>query len=129
MTLLKKLQKLAREEMLGAILRDETVTPQQAIDKIIANTVTAVLDEIEREVGRRMEHYAHLEHERWSNWQRYCHKIFKEGKFEEFLPRWERQINTSFKDLSEPEKESDREQVRPYIDDIKAIITNKRTEI
>ena len=104
----------------------------------ITNTVTAVLDEIEREVEKKLEHYAHLEHERWSSWQRYVHSKMVEhsnGNGEwvclpsEFFSRWERQINTPYKDLTEPEKESDREQVRPYIAEIKAIIKNKRTEI
>ena len=37
------------------------------------------------------------------------------------MPRWERQIATTYAELSEKEKESDREQVRPYLPLIRKI--------
>ena len=67
------------------------------------------------------EKLASIEHERWAKWQRYMHSKMepsaKDGIWqigEEHIKRWERQINTPYKDLSEEEKESDREQVRSY---------------
>ena len=73
--------------------------------------------------SKLMEELAAIEHERWSKWQRYMHSkmmpsaddgIWLIG--EEFIKRWERQINTPYEELSEEEKESDREQVRMYWD-------------
>ena len=69
------------------------------------------------------EKLADIEHQRWAKWQRYVHSkcmpsaddgIWQIG--EEFIKRWERQINTPYAELSEEEKESDREQVRMYWD-------------
>lgn len=42
----------------------------------------------------------------------------------ELVARWERQIATPYAELSEAEKESDREQVRPYITDLITKLTN-----
>jgi hypothetical protein len=67
------------------------------------------------------EKLAGIEHERWSHWQRYVH-----GKCErkpdgslvipsELVAQWERQIETPYANLSESEKESDRDQVRRYL--------------
>lgn len=68
------------------------------------------------------EKLAAIEHERWADWQRYIHsKLQKNIEDRDFfrLPsfwreRWERQINTPYSELSEQEKEADREQVRRY---------------
>ncbi len=68
-----------------------------------------------------VERLAAVEHDRWAHWQRYMH-----GKAErrpdgalilpvELVKRWEEQISTRYDDLSEAEKESDREQVRRYL--------------
>lgn len=62
-----------------------------------------------------MEELAAIEHTRLANWQKWCHQVFKDGKFEEFMPRWERQIATPYSELSEEEKESDRREVRSYL--------------
>lgn len=71
---------------------------------------------------------AALEHERWANWQKYLHsKLYPLGNSElsmnnhlkvlptELYTRWERQINTPYSELSEKEKESDRNEVRAYL--------------
>jgi hypothetical protein len=68
-----------------------------------------------------MEHLASVEHERWSHWQRYMHgKAIKrpDGSLlvpPELVKQWERQFLTPYSELSEKEKESDREQVRKYL--------------
>lgn len=78
----------------------------------------------ERSIDEIVEEFANLEHERWSKWQSYLHSKCVEhsdGKGEwvcfpaELYKRWERQIATPYAELSEKEKESDREQVYPYI--------------
>ena len=62
---------------------------------------------------------ADLEHKRWARWQSWCHKVLRENcpspELEKVLERWDRQIATDYKDLSEKEKESDKEQVREYL--------------
>lgn len=77
--------------------------------------------EIEGLLEGIIDELAAIEHERWSHWQRYVHE---EGNREEdgsvtipaeLVKRWEVQINKSYDELSEDEKESDREQVRQYI--------------
>lgn len=73
---------------------------------------------------------ASIEHERWAHWQKYMHE--KARKTEdgsliippELVTKWERQIGKKFADLSEKEKESDRDQVRKYLPIIKSALNN-----
>ena len=66
------------------------------------------------------ETLADIEHQRWSHWQKYMHSVcvkHEDGTLT--IPKWavdgwERQANTSYKDLTEKEKDSDREQVHFY---------------
>lgn len=72
------------------------------------------------------EKLAAIEHERWADWQRYVHSLCYENKGiggeptgeltipSELAGRWERQIETPYNELSEKEKDSDREQVDRY---------------
>jgi len=66
------------------------------------------------------EKLADIEHQRWSDWQRYLHSLCvknEDGSLTipiKSVKHWERQINTSYKDLTEKEKDSDREQVDRY---------------
>lgn len=68
-----------------------------------------------------LEELAAIEHDRWSHWQRYLHgKAIKQSDGSLLIPpdlvtRWEDQINRRYDDLSEQERESDREQVRKYL--------------
>ena len=75
-----------------------------------------------------IEQLADIEHQRWSHWQKYMHsKIFiakpalikKDWEYVklpmELYKHWERQINTDYKDLTEKEKQSDRDQVNKYL--------------
>ena len=72
-------------------------------------------------MGEMIERLADIEHERWSHWMKYL--FSKSIKNEngsvtipkEFVERWERQLNTSYNNLSESEKESDRCEVRKYL--------------
>ncbi len=68
-----------------------------------------------------LELLANAEHERWSHWQRYLHSKCERGADGSLvLPaaladHWERQFSMPYDELSEDEKESDREQVRRYL--------------
>lgn len=67
-----------------------------------------------------IEKLAEIEHTRWADWQRWCHKSGMRHSDDSItltadcVARWERQIETPYAELSEREKESDREQVYRY---------------
>ncbi len=86
--------------------------------------------EIEALLESLVEDLAAVEHERWAHWQRYMH-----GKGErridgsvvlppDLVARWEGQLARGYAELSEAEKESDREQVRRYLPIIAAALTS-----
>lgn len=64
------------------------------------------------------EKLAEIEHERWADWQTWVHKVINEGvegtTLEQFMERWDKQINTPYGKLSRPEQESDLAQVDRY---------------
>ena len=66
------------------------------------------------------EELAVIEHERWADWQKYMHSLCTkndDGSLtipKKSVDQWERQIRTSYAELSEMEKDSDREQVDRY---------------
>jgi hypothetical protein len=75
-----------------------------------------------------IEKLADIEHQRWSDWQSYLHKKLEYSEYEKDGKRmacyvlnagdyehWQKQVDTPYSDLSEREKESDREQVRRYL--------------
>lgn len=76
-----------------------------------------------------LEDLAHIEHERWSHWQKYMHSrgvrqadgglLFPAPLIEQ----WDRQIATRYADLSENEKGSDREQVLKYLRLVAGVIS------
>lgn len=79
------------------------------------------LQQIATRLDAIIEELAAIEHDRWAHWQRYMH-----GKCEQrsdgalvippdLVTQWERQIANPYCELSETEKESDREQVRKYL--------------
>ncbi len=63
-----------------------------------------------------IEKLANYEHDRWSRWQKHLFsKCLKneDGSMtipKEFVDRWNRQINTSYFDLSNEEQESDKKE-------------------
>ena len=68
------------------------------------------------------EELADLAHKQWSGWMEY---LFSKGTKNEdgsftitawAVERWERQVNTDYKDLSESEKDSDRKEADKFID-------------
>lgn len=68
-----------------------------------------------------VEQLAAIEHERWAHWQQYVHDQCErqdDGSLvvpAELAARWKAQIETPYPELSEQEKDSDREQVRRYL--------------
>ena len=88
-------------------------------------------DDIEKIFVDLLEHLAAIEHDRWSKWQKYVHNKGvrqPDGSIvipAEFVERWDRQIATSYENLSEIEKESDREQVHDYIHVIKKALLSQ----
>lgn len=73
------------------------------------------------ESERIFERLAAIEHERWAYWQRYVHDQCvrrEDGSLvipAELAKRWGGQIDTPYTELTEEEKESDREQVQRYL--------------
>lgn len=68
-----------------------------------------------------LERLAAAEHERWAHWQRYMHsKAIRnsDGSLTipaELVTRWERLMKTPYAELTEDERQSDREQVLRYL--------------
>jgi len=68
-----------------------------------------------------LEPLAAIEHERWAHWQSYLHSKCSKNEDgsltipRELVERWEQQLNTPYHKLSQKEKDSDREQVRRYL--------------
>lgn len=63
-----------------------------------------------------IEKLAAVEHQRWADWQKWCNKVLRQelgdsNQIEKVLVRWDRQIATPYAELSEQEKQSDRDQV------------------
>jgi hypothetical protein len=75
-----------------------------------------------------IEAFAAMEHTRWSKWQSYLHSLCtKNDDGSLTIPfasviHWERQIGTPYSQLTEREKESDRNEVRPYTEMLRTAI-------
>jgi hypothetical protein len=75
-----------------------------------------------------LEKLAAIEHERWAHWQQYMHDQCQradDGSLiipAELAQRWQTQIDTPYEDLTETEKDGDREQVRRYLPAIRAAV-------
>ena len=72
-----------------------------------------------------MEKLADIEHQRWADWQKYCFKKLGINRTDDessdtergvSIRRWFRQIDAPYAQLTEAEKDSDREQVMRYWD-------------
>lgn len=67
-----------------------------------------------------MEALADIEHQRWASWQQHVFNKCSVINGNVVIPawavdRWQRQIATSYAELSEEEKEADRQEVRKYL--------------
>jgi hypothetical protein len=79
-------------------------------------------DRVQKLLDGLIDTLASVEHERWAHWQRYLHSKCVPQRLTgdllipaELVKKWEKQIDTPYSELSELEKESDREQVRKYL--------------
>jgi hypothetical protein len=74
------------------------------------------------------EQLAAAEHARWTHWQRYVHskaERLPDGSLvlpADLVAHWERQMATDYAQLTEQEKESDRDQVRKYLPLIQLLV-------
>ena len=72
-------------------------------------------------VPELVEELAAIEHERWAHWQRFMHDQGvrqADGSLvlpAELVTKWDRLIATPYAELTEKERESDREQVQRYL--------------
>ena len=75
---------------------------------------------LEEDMKELIEQMADLEHEQWAHWTAHMLTVLckdhPELNKDENVLRWSRQINVKYKDLSEKEKESDREWARKSFD-------------
>ena len=96
-----------------------------------ASGVVVSPEEATKLLDTLMERLADVEHTRWSQWQKHMHqKATKQPDGSLLIPpelvsQWERQLTTSYSDLAEAEKESDREQVRKYLPVIAEALSKK----
>ena len=79
------------------------------------------------------EKLADIEHQRWSDWQKWCHQVIRENvprtdELEAVLARWDRQIDVPYELLTDSEKASDMEQVDRYWPLIEKYIATKEQE-
>lgn len=89
------------------------------MDKLLKTPITIpeemIMDELYSAAVERLANHAHVS---WSGWMRYLfQKSIKNDDGSVTIPiglveRWEGQIATDYTDLSESEKESDREEAR-----------------
>lgn len=79
-----------------------------------------------------LEALAVVEHERWSHWQRYLHSKCRPGDDgsltipADLVRRWSAQITTPYDELSDSEKESDRDQVRKTLEVLRAFLLDSK---
>lgn len=89
------------------------------------------------ELRQLKEKLAAIEHERWADWQTWMHsKMVTNDNTDKWyhLPKryfkwWQKQIKTPYADLSEKEKDSDREQVDRYWPLIEALLQQSRSAL
>jgi hypothetical protein len=79
-----------------------------------------------------LEKLASIEHERWAHWQRYLHSqctpVGNDGALlipSDLVHRWEAEMRTPYSELTEEQKESDRQQVRRYLPVIAEVLGEK----
>jgi hypothetical protein len=81
-----------------------------------------------------IEELAAVEHERWAHWQAYVHQQCErlgDGSLvipADLVRRWEKQIETPYHQLSENEKQSDREQVERVLPILSRFFPIQRNE-
>lgn len=96
--------------------RNELLQRLNTIEEVIYTMVDVVLNKVKGERSKFREKLADLQHEIWSSWMRWQFSVCEtqeDGRVlipAELVQRWIRQMSTSYSELSEKEKDSDREQ-------------------
>lgn len=80
-----------------------------------------------------LEKLSYFEHESWSNWMKYLFSICKDNIATDgtmtipasSVAHWMRQMNTPYTELTEREKESDRDEVRKILPTIYEFANDK----
>jgi len=80
---------------------------------------------INKEIELLVEKLANIEHQRWADWHKW---IFKNWSSEN-VKRWNKQAEINYADLSEEDKQKDREQVYRYLPLLKASLKRNRLEV
>lgn len=70
------------------------------------------MKDLKNKLNEIRERLADLEHQQWAHWTKYM----LNNLTEENIQRWRKQIETEYKDLTEKEKDSDREWAQKVID-------------
>ena len=90
-------------------------------------------DDSSEQYKELIEKLAAIEHKRWAHWQRYLHsQCLKNDDGSLTIPadlvkKWNKQIDTDYFNLTESEKDSDREQVLKYLPLLNSFtLTNKK---
>jgi len=89
-------------------------------------------EDIDDFLGNLLEPLAAVEHDRWAHWQGYMHSKGipqPDGSLlvpADLVARWEKQMRTKYVDLTEEERESDREQVRKYLPLVAAALLKRQ---
>ena len=94
------------------------------------------MNEIEKNDQALIEGFAAMEHARWARWQEHLHfQCFTSPEFTgaliipaDLVVRWRHQISTPYSQLSEKDKEKDRNEVRPYFEHMQTLLAQKNKE-
>ena len=119
-------------------IHEKQERPMTAGEAEIASSLDKHFEESEKQEAadweRIIEKLADIEHQRWSDWQGYVHSKCQVGQYGAVIPRelfdgWERQIQMPYDELTEREKQSDRDQVMRYWPIILELIAQTRKEV
>lgn len=127
-------------------VQNEETNEEHLEREVIKEMITPIMQKEEKETPKEPEEWkeiieklADIEHQRWSDWMEYMFDCaiksgddnigirtlgFPTKQFE----NWERQIETDYKDLTEKEKQSDRDQVMRYFPIIQSLLSQKDKE-
>lgn len=148
---LEKLMDTVINKKFPAGEREWCVKCAKRIKKYICNLPLDVCDDEKPSTGEPnkqktewdslKEKLADIEHQRWADWMKYLFGVclFSQsgtlnGKGKAIIPEkykkgWLRQMNTDYKDLTEKEKDSDREQVDRYLPLISQLLKTQREQL
>ena len=78
-------------------------------------------------MNRKLEAMSDAEHAKWASWMQYLFSVSRQNKVgtvtipKDQVDRWKRQMDTPYADLSEREKQSDRDVVNEFFADLPGV--------